>query len=259
LLRIFSSLLGILLGLILIAACLGIAYMSQMMIGVLNDIGQRDFSQASTRIDRYAARFDAMAKAGFKVQRSEPKILEGKTSYLWVITPPGSDDRLVYRWKHYLSTNTIEPLTNPALLLDIALGYEKTSTAREEFASFYNPEDRLALALAQRDFGSISPDQIAERWSSSQLPSGPVLPPRLTPEEARKRSFKTPEQEAADAEAAARKTEVAEKAAPGDSTDVGRQPSPPRQEQGDGTDVGGGGDSGGGGSTPPHDDAIPVG
>jgi hypothetical protein len=266
--RICVGLLGILFGLVLIMACAGMAYLGFIGINVLRDIAKRDYSTALERIDRYTARFDGMESGGYRIQRSEPKILNGETSYLWVVTPAGSDDRIVYRWKHYLKTNNVEPMTNAALLLDVSFGFISPTDATA-FA-FYNPQDKLAQALAQRDFSQISPDQIAERWTASELPMGPVLAPLMSPEQARSRSMKgLPEEEVAAEDQAA-----AEGAAPGEATEVGEQ-APPAGGDGDSSDVGGGrsgdgapappedtggaGDGDGGGQAPPDDDAVPVG
>jgi hypothetical protein len=244
LLRIFLGLLGLLLALTTVGACLGLAFVSGKMLDVLNDISQRDYSTATQRFEAYAARFSSMQAAGCKVEHKEPQTLKGVITHLWIVQPPGSDDRVVYRWKHVLQTNTVEPMTNPALLLDIAMAYEKASDGAG--ISFYNPNDTLAQALARGQYDMIGPEQLSRHGGGSGLSAGPVLPPVIAPDKARSRVRSAPAEEPEQ---------------PADETQ--------QDQAGDATDVGTGSEQGGGGDAghdkekdkdppPPDNDAVPV-
>jgi hypothetical protein len=236
-LRIVFGSLNLLLALVVVIICLGISFVSYKMLDVLHDVSKRDFTEASQRFERYGLRFDAMAQAHCLVEQSQPKILHGITMYLWIVQPPGSDDRVIYRWKHDLNLNKVEPMTNPALLMDIALGYTKAADAASY--SFYNPDDQLAQALAVGDFRQIGPEQLARRRKVGGVLPGPVMPPKITPEQARARAHTEPEPAPDDQGA---QGGVQGKA--GDATDVGGK----QQDKGSGEPQ----------NPPPDNDAVPV-
>jgi hypothetical protein len=271
-LRIFIGLLATLVAFILIVASLGLAYGSVKMTGVLRDIGKRDFGDAVQRFERYDARFGAMKEANSRVLSSEPKIVSGVTKYLWVVQPRGSDDRIVYRWKHDLNTNTVEPMTNPALLMDIALGFISPSDAA--MYSFYDPGDKLAQSLAQGDPGQFGTYSQPNIQGLPLLPGSPVVAPLVDPDKARSRSRGKAVEEEEPTEEDPNAPVVGDETVPNESTDVGggverRGDDEADEETGGGDDDAGdssevqpgdGGDDNGGGEEPepPDSDAVPV-
>ncbi|MCH7472213.1 hypothetical protein IIA79_04600 [bacterium] len=177
--------LGILAGLLVIAASAGFWWAGNLMIGVLEEIGQRDFSAPMQRISHYEGFFESLGEADYKVDHGKPKILEGVTTYFWAVEPKGTGERRVFCWSHDLEANVVEPQTNPALLLDMELNYTGQQEARRY--GFYEPKDKVAHSIVRNDFSLLSPTELSWQGSEEQVPQGPVSAPLLNPEEAARR------------------------------------------------------------------------
>jgi len=170
---------------IVIIAC-GVAFWvgSMMVVGVLNEIRQHDFSVPLERVAKYEEFFGALRKQGFNVVEDKPRIDEGVTKYLWTVEPPGKAGMFRFEWAHDLEANAVTPKTNAALLLDLELGYINASEARAY--TFFNPSDPVARAVLEQG--------TARRPGGLTAGAGPVgpeqgvLPPLISPEEAKGRA-----------------------------------------------------------------------
>jgi len=134
--------LGIALLLFCTAYIVGTLYLSQ----VLSEVEKKDFSPANLRISKYEDFFGRLKRSGIAVEQSTPYIKGGVRYFLWTVSVPNSSTKLVYRWKHDLKTNKVEPLTSPATHLDVELG---NLTPEEAYFYPFDPDDELAIALAK--------------------------------------------------------------------------------------------------------------
>lgn len=141
--------------LVLIGALVAV---SLYLIGILAEIENKDFSPANIRIAAYRRFFENLKRDGFQVEESKPYINAGVRYFLWAVETPDGRDRLIYRWKHDLSTNKVEPLTSPATYLDIELGHIKKEDA---MAYPFEPEDELAEKIAKGTY-EIRPPKAEE-------------------------------------------------------------------------------------------------
>lgn len=256
-----------LLGALLFLGCVGFLLGSILLGSVLDEISSRDFSGPIERIDHYEVFFSSVANAGYLVRKDNPKILEGVTTYLWTVQPKGNDELRVFEWQHDLNSpdqqQALTPKTSAAIYADIELGYLKPQDATQ--FSFYDPDDKLCLAIVNTDFSLFQTPEGASGWlAQSQVPSGPVLAPLLSPEDAKKRaSVAPPEEELTAEELAAQEGQSSEAVevntgegqAPGDGSEPpvevvgGGEETPPSDGGGgdSGAGDGGGGDAGGSG------------
>lgn len=180
---------GILLGVAFIAGAVAFWYGSQMILGILNEVAEKDFTAQYQRISKYEAFFDGLSDEGYDVIREEPKIDTKPESsakfYLWRVQPAGTGEFCVYRWRYDLKSDEVEPSTNPALLLDIEMGYIRRDDARDY--AFYEPGDELAQAIAQENLGVLELQTLSTVWQSDSLPEGPVMAPIVSVDEAAER------------------------------------------------------------------------
>jgi uncharacterized membrane protein YgcG len=209
---------------------------SLVMVNVLDEIGQRDYSGPMRRKGKYEDVFDALRKRGCAVEQDNPRMtVAGVTTYLWVVQPQGSDERVQFQWTHDLQTNEISPQTNGALLLDLQLGYVELGKAQR--ASFYNPADQAVIGLLQ---GGAVTGPPAPGAPAAQPQTTAALPPLISPEEAKGRAARARPKEEEPA--------AGEQPADGGAGDAVQVPP---DEGGGGTPPSDGGDGGGG--TPPSD------
>lgn len=177
---------GIVFGVLFIAASVGFWYGSQMILGILHEVGEKDFTAQYERINKYEVFFDGLSDAGYDVIREEPKIDTKPDSsakfYLWRVQPAGTSEFCIYRWRYDLQSDKVEPKTNPALLLDIQMGYVKRDDAKNY--GFYDPSDELAEAIAEDNLGLVQLQALGSGWESDTLPEGPVMAPAVPVEEA---------------------------------------------------------------------------
>lgn len=235
---------------------------SMLLVDVLNEIRQRDFTASTSRIASYDEFFDGLRKAGCKVVKDEPRIIrEGESTYLWTVEPKGRDDLCRFQWRHSFDENEVVPQTNAALLLDLRQGYVDAQqvAASKELSNIYDPNDQIALGLINANPNAKPP--VVAQAPAQPPPEEGVGPPLITPEEAKNRVSHGKPKEVPPTEAV-----------PGDGTggdqggaggqggggDQGGGDTPPRVEPPDTppTDGGGGGtepppQGGGGGETPP--------
>jgi hypothetical protein len=177
---------GILFGVVFIGAAIAFWYGSQMMLGILNEVAEKDFTNQYERISKYEAFFDGLVDAGYDVIREEPKIDTKPDSsakfYLWRVQPAGTSEFCIYRWRYDLQSDAVEPSTNPALLLDIEMGYIKRDDAGKY--SFYDAGDELAQAIAEENLGMLQLRAYGSVWESDTPPEGPVMAPMVSVDEA---------------------------------------------------------------------------
>lgn len=257
-LTVFGNCLLILLEGLVVVLGLGFFLGSMLMVSVLKEIRQRDFSGPMARIKTYEEFFEGLRKSGCDVVKDNPRITTaGITTYLWTVEPKGRDDLCRFQWQHVIEDNAIVPQTNGALLLDIRLGH----ITQEEAAriSFYDPNDQIATNLL-----TATPSTPGPPGTQTEQPPAEtsVMPPLIAPADAkgRARGGKPKEEETVPATG---------DEAGGDGGDT----TPPRVEE-PGTppnDGGGDGgnepprveppakppeDEGGGGETPPSGDGT---
>jgi hypothetical protein len=232
--------LGTILGIGFFLGSVGFLIGSRYMQGIINEIGSTSFTKQMERLDHYGSFFDALSAGGSKVQREDSEVGQGEIYYLWQVTAPGSDEARVFRWRHDLAANTVVPLNNPALLLDLKLGYIKEQEAQswqfDDPGQKYDPADMLTQAMVKNDFSLINPADLADPDGVVvPPPDGPVGAPLISPEEASHRGAGS---KASEEEGSAEGGE-GQPADPGETQPV--EPGTP-SEPGPGT----GGDQGGG-------------
>ena len=250
--------LGSILGIVFFLGSIGFLLGSRYLENVINDIGASNFTEQMERIDHYSNFFEALRENGYKVVREDPDIDRGMIYYLWQAKPPGSDESRVFRWRHDLEANAVEPLNNPALLLDVKLGYLSSSDAEqwnfEDPGQHYDPGDNLVQAMVNNDFSMINPADLIDPEAPAQLPQGPVSAPLISPHEGNQRGEEEEEQEG-DNEAGDPNTPAE---GGGQTTDPGAsQPVDPGTQPPNGGNNEPPADPGGGGSDP-GGDAIDV-
>ncbi len=140
---------GIIGGIVFFFLCVAYVIGAYWVVGILAEISQKDYTPANQRIAAYEKFFRKAEKGGLDTEKSPPYIKEGAKYFLWTVAIPNQSERLVYRWKHDLQTNKVEPLTSPATYLDIELKYVKPDEAR---SYPYEPGDPIALQIAQGDY-----------------------------------------------------------------------------------------------------------
>jgi hypothetical protein len=237
-LTVFGNCLMILLQSIVVLLGIGFCLGSMLMVGVLKEIRQRDFSGPMARIKSYEDYIGGMRKAGCSVVKDNPRITTaGITTYLWTVEPKGRDDLCRFQWQHVIQDNAIIPQTNGALLLDIRLG--NITQAEAAKYSFYNPNDQIALGLLAAT--PSAPGAVATTGKPPAETS--VLPPLISPADAkgRARHGEPKEEETAPATG---------DGAVGDGAGDGTEP--PRVEPPGAPPDGGGDGDGGGGTEPPR-------
>lgn len=159
---------------------------SMAMVSVLNEIRQHDFSAPMERVESYQGFFGALRKAGYSVQEGKPKILEGKTTYLWTVSPRHSDALCLFQWTHDLQSNEITPQTNAALLLDAKLGNIKLADLGSY--SFYDSNDMVARSIVDQNAALLKSGQQLAQTPDQPLPETGVMPPLITPEQGKARA-----------------------------------------------------------------------
>ena len=192
--------LGSILCIIIFLSGAGFLAGSRYLESIINDIGATNFTKQMERIDHYDSFFDALRTSGYKVLRENPEIDQGVIYYLWQATPPGSDESRVFRWQHDLASKAVKPLNNPALLLDIKLGYvteqEASQWSFKDPGQVYDPGDALVQAMVNNDFSLINPADLADKNDADNvLPEGPVGAPVLSPSAATHRQENAEEKE----------------------------------------------------------------
>ena len=184
--NIFLSLLLVIIEIIVILGGVGFWLGSMAMVGVLNEIRQHDFSAPMERVESYQDFFGALRKAGYAVVEGKPKILAGKTTYLWTVSPRRSTALCTFQWTHDLQTNEIVPQTNAALLLDVKLGNVKLQQLAD--FSFYDANDLVARAIVEGNTALLKPDEQLSQGADQPLPETGVMAPLITPEEGKARA-----------------------------------------------------------------------
>jgi hypothetical protein len=250
----FGALLNLLLIVIeIVVIVFGVAFWvgSMMVVGVLNEIRQRDFSAPLERVAKYEEFFGERRKQGFNVVEDKPRIDEGVTKYLWTVEPPGRAGMFRFEWAHDLEANAVTPRTNAALLLDLELGYVNATEARSY--TFFNPSDPVVPEVLEH--GTARPPGGPLAVSNGQVgPEQGVMPPLISPEEARGRAAraKKTEEPAAEGETGTEAGAEGGGAVEVNPPDQGGEPPATPVEPGDGgSGVGGAGD-GGQPTTPPE-------
>jgi hypothetical protein len=271
------SCVGTFLGGFFFLGCLGFLVGSHYLVGVIQEIGAEGFTEQMDRIDHYESFFDALRMNGYKVLREDPEIDQGVIYYLWQVTPPGSDESRVFRWRHDLATSAVAPLNNPALLLDVKLGYvtgvEAGGWKFNDPGQKFDPGDALVQAMVNNDFSMINPTMLANSDGSAPVPpSGPVGDPLINPDKASGRgggSASDEDKEGAEGEGEGKEGEpgATQPVEPGTPQDPGAgggetPPDKPAEPGGNGgkdpgADPGAGGGNGGG-SDPGAGDATEV-
>ena len=136
-------------GTILLVLSIAYIVVALYISAVLAEIQHKDFSEANMRLRKYEAFFENLRKQGFDVDESTPYIKEGVKNFLWAVTVPGTGRRLIYRWRHDLESNKVEPLTSSATYLDIQLRYISPKDAKNYP---YDPGDEIARRVAAGTF-----------------------------------------------------------------------------------------------------------
>lgn len=159
---------------------------------ILAEIQHKDFSLANIRLRKYEAFFEKLQRQGFEVDESSPYIKEGKKNFLWVVTVPDSGKRLIYRWRHDLESNEVEPLTSHATYLDIQLGYINPKDAMNYP---YEPGDEVARRVASGTYDlklalqeakaqeESSEDQVETEGAEEEKESAEAEQEQASPEE----------------------------------------------------------------------------
>ncbi len=157
----FLSTIGIIFGVFFFLFAIIYTIIALYMIQVLAEIERKDFSPANLRIEEYARFFEKLKNDHFEVMESEPYIKEGVKYFLWTVVTPDGKSRLIYRWKHDLESNRVEPMTSPATHLDVSLGHIKKENALDYP---YNPDDELAEQIAKGTYKieELSPPEEGE-------------------------------------------------------------------------------------------------
>ncbi|OGK09257.1 MAG: hypothetical protein A2Y63_00575 [Candidatus Riflebacteria bacterium RBG_13_59_9] len=137
---------GVILGVVFLLLCIGYVIGAYLLVGILAEISQKDYTPANERIASYERFFQTAEQHHLKVDRSPAYIKEGVKYFLWTITVSGRADKLVYRWQHNLQTNRVEPLTSPATYVDTELGY---ISMRDAPLYPYIAGDMIALRIAK--------------------------------------------------------------------------------------------------------------
>lgn len=162
---------GVIGGIIFFFLCIIYVISAYWVVGILAEISQKDYTPANQRIAAYEKFFRKAEKNGMEIEKSPPYIKEGAKYFLWTVAIPNQPERLVYRWKHDLQTNKVEPLTSPATYLDIELKYVKP----DEASGYpYEPGDPIALQIAQGDYEPPEAYDMPE--TDLGMPSGPAAP-----------------------------------------------------------------------------------
>lgn len=193
--EVFGTAMGclwIILGLGIVAVSAGIYYGTTVAIDVLHEIGQRDFSGPRERINQYEQYFNSLDSQQYSVQQGKTNILEGVVSYMWTVEPRGSLARRRFEWFQLYEGNEIQPKTNPALCLDVQLGYmtEGQAAAYTGFAGQherYDPDDVITQSIVQNRFSLIQPQDLSGGWEAVIPPEGPVGAPVVSPTEGNER------------------------------------------------------------------------
>ncbi len=226
--------LGSILGTVFFLISIGFLVGSHYLEGVIKDIGATNFTKQMERIDHYTSFFDALRDNGYRVRREDPEIDKGVIYYLWQATPPGSDEARVFRWQHDLASNVVEPINNPALLLDLKLGYIKAQEAEtwkfNDPGQKYDPGDNLVQAMVNNDFSMINPaDLVGQNTAGAALPEGPVGAPLISPGEGRGRGGVSKEKEAEEGGEGEGKGEDTEPGGEAQPVDPGESAPPPEE------------------------------
>jgi hypothetical protein len=227
--------LWIIIGTLIVALCVGVWFGGRLATSVLEEIGDRDFSGPTQRINKYESFFSSLSENGYVVIQSNTNILMGKATYPWTIQPQGSSERRTFQWEHDLETNVVYPRTNAALCLDVALGYvsAQDAAAYDGFSSEnekYDPDDLITKAMVQNNFSLIPAPELSAGWERGDESTAAVSPGLVSPEEGAGRR---------DAERKAQE-EAAEESKPSDPNDA--------------TDVVSGDDTGSSTDSPSDDD-----
>ena len=181
--------LGIVFGLGVIGLCFAGWYACGLATNVLKEIGERDFSACRDRIATYQAYLDSLNGENYTVTQGKTNIILGKESFTWVVQPRGSNELRRFQWVHDYELNQVYPRTNPALCLDVELGYVDAAQAGGiELAAneHYDPGDIITMAMVQNNFSMIQAQHMAdgEGWDPALLAESTVGAPRLSPAEA---------------------------------------------------------------------------
>jgi len=196
----FWGIAGVISGTVFFILCVVFIVGSYYMVGILTEIAQKDYTPANERISNYERFFDKARQHRLEVARSTPYIKEGVKYFLWTISIPGRADKLVYRWKHDLETNRVEPLTSPATYVDIEMGYIRSGSAG---LYPYDPHDNIALQIAK---GTYTPPGFMEGADKAAEPEP-------------SKEAETPEEVVEEA--------PVEPPAEGESVDIGGEPQEP--------------------------------
>jgi len=166
----FWEIAGVVFGIFVIILGVGYVVGAYYLVGVLGEIAQKDFTPANQRLSSYEDFFVGLQRQGLEVEKSAPYIREGVKYFLWAVTLPDEQRRLIYRWKHDLETNRVSPLTSAATYLDIELGYIR----RQEVGLYpYTPGDELALQLAKGTYHPPPPEAEAETSKPTEEAASP--------------------------------------------------------------------------------------
>lgn len=213
----FWGIVGVISGAVFFILCIVFIVGAYYMVGILAEIAQKDYTPANERIADYEHFFDKARQHRLEVAKSTPYIKEGVKYFLWTISIPGRADKLVYRWKHDLETNRVEPLTSPATFVDIEMGYIRQGSAG---LYPYDPNDTVALQIAK---GTYTPPGLLEETEEAAEPE-PEEEAELIEEE--EIAEETLDEEAAE-DAAEAEGEAEEPPAEGESVDIGGEASEP--------------------------------
>jgi len=213
----FWGIVGVATGAVFFALCVVFIVGAYYMVGILAEIAQKDYTPANERISDYEQFFDKARQHRLEVAKSTPYIKEGVKYFLWTISIPGRADKLVYRWKHDLETNRVEPLTSPATYVDIEMGYVRQKSAG---LHPYDPNDTVALQIAK---GTYTPPGFLDRTEEPAEPEPEEEAEAIEDEEVIE---ETPEEEAAE-EVAETEGEIEEPPAESESVDIGGEPQEP--------------------------------
>ena len=213
----FWGIIGVATGAVFFALCIVFIIGAYYMVGILAEIAQKDYTPANERISDYEQFFDKARQHRLEVAKSTPYIKEGVKYFLWTISIPGRADKLVYRWKHDLETNRVEPLTSPATYVDVEMGY-----VRQKSAGLYpyDPNDNVALQIAK---GTYTPPGFLERTEEPPEPEPEEETELVEEEEVAEEALE--EETAEDAEDDEGEAEAPP--AEGEAVDIGGEPQEP--------------------------------
>ncbi len=213
----FWGIVGVASGTVFFILCIVFIVGAYYMVGILTEIAQKDYTPANERISDYEHFFDKARQHRLKVAKSTPYIKEGVKYFLWTISIPGRADKLVYRWKHDLETNRVEPLTSPATYVDIEMGYLRSGSAG---LYPYDPHDNIALQIAK---GTYTPPGLVE---GTEEAAGPEPSEEAETPEEEEVAEDALEEEAAE-DVAEAEGEAEEPPVEGESVDIGGEPQEP--------------------------------